>query len=239
MKSFALAALLGCATAVQINDWYDAGFEEINFDSDKTKHNYFTAKNGKTYDLAQHGKLVSSSQFDNSMLQTGDNFDNGFEEIDLAQGEKKSKYFTGKNGKTYDLANGKEVHPRFETFEHDEANVLLNDYYDKNLPEDAFEDDKAKKPVKKADDGGLYMASNGKAYDHKTGQEVDLDEIAEVNHVQIGEPIGIVMAKRNLLQLDEDWLAAREDYRIEHNLPEKQDEAPKHPEGIYNTVVRI
>lgn len=58
MKQSVLIALLGSCSAVKLGDWYDRDASE-DYMSDGEKHNYFIGLNGKTYDLAHHGKLVS------------------------------------------------------------------------------------------------------------------------------------------------------------------------------------
>ena len=139
MKSSVLIALIGTSSAVKLGDVFDRD-ASVDFLADGEKHSYITTNNGKTYDLAQHGKQVQDAQFDSSLVQEEDNFDNGFENIDIIPGEhKKSHYFLGQNGKTYDLSTGHRVEMRHENFINgDDELVLTGDYFDRDLPEDAF-----------------------------------------------------------------------------------------------------
>lgn len=134
MKSSVLLALIGASSAVKINDLFDKDASEDDL-ADGEKHNFFTDQNGKTFDLSQHGKFV-----DQNYLQQEDNFDTGFEEIDLIPGEhKKSHYFTAQNGKTFDLSTGSRVELRNENFIRGDAEMVqVGDYFDRDLPEDAF-----------------------------------------------------------------------------------------------------
>ena len=139
MKSIVILALLGYISGVKLGDWYDQGFEDQTFDSEK--HNIMTTQFGQV-DLAQHGKKVT----DNSMVQTGDNFDNGFEDINISPDQIQSKYFMAQNGKMFDLANkGQQVNLRHESFINGSDELLqTGDYFDQDLPEDAFKDKETK-----------------------------------------------------------------------------------------------
>jgi hypothetical protein len=182
MNSFVLLALLGTSSAITLGDVFDNNQEDIQFDNEK--HTYFTALSGKTYDLAQHGKMVNEGQFDSSLVQAADNFDNGFEDIDISQDKKKSHYFLGQNGKTYDLSNGQQTELRSETFiRGDESLVQTGDWYDKNLPEDAFKPEEMKVVnVKKATPGH----GSGFTYDPVSGLPMlagmDADADGQINY---------------------------------------------------------
>ena len=160
MKQSVLLALIGASSAVKLGDWYDKDASQDDLAGDE-KHNYFTDVNGKTFDLAQHGKFV-----DQNYLQQEDNFDNGFEEIDITPGQhKKSHYFVAQTGKTYDLSSGHRVELRNENFIRGEDEMVqLGDYYDRNLPEDAFQEAPAA-PIKMAE----AKKTTSFTYDRVTG----------------------------------------------------------------------
>ena len=160
MKSSVLIALLGASSAVKLADAFDED-PTTDFMADKEKHTYFTDQNGKTFDLAQHGKIV-----DQSYVQQGDNFDNGFEDIDIIPGEhKKSHYFVAQNGKTFDLSSGHKVNLRAEGYILGESeDVQLGDYFDRDMPEDAFQE-APPAPVLKKEAG----KGSGFVYDRVTG----------------------------------------------------------------------
>jgi hypothetical protein len=190
MNSFVLLALLGTSSAITLNDIFDNNQEDIQFDTEK--HSYFTALSGKTYDLAQHGKMVTDDQFDTSLVQESDNFDNGFEDIDISQEKKKSHYFLGQNGRTYDLANGHQTELRSESYIRGDDNLVqTSDWYDRDLPEDAFKAEPKKSAVnlKKATPGN----GSGFAYDPVSGLpilagmsadadgQIDYDNMVQLN----------------------------------------------------------
>jgi hypothetical protein len=212
-------------------------------------------------------------------MQQADDYDNGFEDIDIIPGEhKKSSYFVAQSGKTYDLSSGHRVELRNENFVRgDDEMVQTDDWYDKNLPEDAFKEAPAAPVLKKApvaghgagftydsvtglpvlagmesDDKGQLdydsmvqlakapKAASGFSYNAKTGlpnvvgDEIDYDH----DFVQFqGEPIGLAMKNRNLLQTADNWMDAQADFKIEENIKVPQKKAM--PEGIWNTVVGI
>jgi hypothetical protein len=161
MKSTVLIALLGATSAVRLGDVFDSD-SDVDYLADKQKHNYFTDNYGKTYDLAQHGTLL-----DQSNVQIADNFDDGFEEINLGE-KKKSHYFLGQNGKTYDLASGHRFDLRSENFVNEGAEYVQTsgDYFDRDLPEDAF------KPIPEAPKKKAVAGKAGFIYDPVTGLPV-------------------------------------------------------------------
>lgn len=127
------------------------------------------------------------------MIQQEDNFDNGFEEIDIAPGpHKKSHYFLGQNGKTYDLSTGKRVGLRDESFINGAEYVQTGDWYDKNMPEDAFKDENIPKPAHK-EAPPVPGHGSGFTYDPVTGLpkiagleadadgQIDYDNLIQVN----------------------------------------------------------
>jgi hypothetical protein len=144
--------------------------------------------------------MVADGQFDTSLVQQEDNFDNGFEDIDISQDKKKSHYFLAQNGKTYDLATGHQTELRHESFIRgiDENSLLqTGDWYDRNLPEDAF-----KAEPKKAVNANLKKAAPGAglgfAYDPVSGLPIlagmTADADGQIDYDQIS----------NLVQLNKE-----------------------------------
>ena len=273
MKSSVLIALLGASSAVKLVDSFDEDPTQ-DFMADAEKHNFFTDQNGKTFDLAQHGKIV-----DQSYVQQADNFDEGFENIDIIPGEhKKPNYFVAQSGKTFDLSSGHKVNLRNEGYIlGDSEDVQIGDWYDKNMPEDAFQEAPPAPVLKKeagkgagfsydrvtglpilagmesdaegqlnydsmvqlAKDAPKKAATSGFGYD-KNGLPNVLGDAIDYDHdfVQFkGEPIGVVLKNRNLLQTSDSWMDAQADFIVEENI--KVPHKNVRPEGIWNTVVTI